>query len=127
VYPGIPHPVVILPGSQVKWLADPGENQLNALEMQMEPFSGDYTLLDASVVRNPIQASLIRRQLTRSLGTLVPDIQDELRYAFDKVWGCDSENWVNVEAMSTMEHILSRAANRVIVGLPLCEQMRSFS
>jgi hypothetical protein len=60
VYPGIPHPVVILPGSQVKWLADPGENQLNALEMQMEPFSGDYTLLDASVVKNPIQASLIR-------------------------------------------------------------------
>lgn len=89
--------------------------------MQIENMQADWTLLDKSMARNPIQAIIVRRDLTRSLGALIPDIEDELSVVVDESLGTDTENWKEVEGFKAAAHIVARTSNRVFVGLPLCK------
>jgi len=76
VLPGFDHSMVLVPVSQVKWIVDQAEHVLNANEMQREVLQTDYTLLDSTLARNPIHELVVRRDLTRYLGALIPDIED---------------------------------------------------
>jgi hypothetical protein len=88
--------------------------------MQTEILQSDWTLLDPSIARNPVHLMVIRRDLTRSLGMLLPDIDDELKLAVDECWGKDTKNWVDVEVFKPMMKVVSRTSSRAFVGLPLC-------
>jgi hypothetical protein len=81
----------------------------------------DYVLLDPKMARNPIQEVIVRRHLTRSLGSLISEIEEELAVGVTRYWGHDTENWAEVEVFSTMNKVVARASNRIFVGLPLCE------
>jgi len=120
VLPGFDHSMVLVPVSQVKWIVDQAEHVLNANEMQREVLQTDYTLLDSTLARNPIHELVVRRDLTRYLGALIPDIEDELKVGVDELWGKDTEKWTDVVVFSTMMKIVARTSNRLFVGLPLC-------
>jgi hypothetical protein len=105
----------------VKWIADQGDHVLNAGAMQRLNLQADHTFLDPSLARNPIHENTIRRELTRYLGSLIPQIEDELRVSVTECWGSDTENWNEVGVFSTMIKIVARTSNRVFVGLPLCK------
>ncbi len=104
----------------MKWIVDQGENVLNTAAMQREVLQADWTLLDPNMARNPIQEAIVKRNLTRSLGSLISDIEDEINMSIDEYWGCDTENWVDIGAFQTMNKVISRTSNRVFVGAPLC-------
>jgi len=112
--------MVLVPVSQVKWITDQADHILNANEMQREVLQSDYTFLDSTLARNPIHDLVIRRDLTRYLGVLIPDIEEELNVGVDELWGKDTEKWSEVVVFSTMLKIVARTSNRVFVGLPLC-------
>ncbi|KUJ14117.1 cytochrome P450 [Mollisia scopiformis] len=111
---------ILVPGSQVKWITEQADNVLSAASMQIEVLQTDYTLLDPSMARNPIHETIVRRDLTRSLGALIPDIHEELNVAIDEYLGKDTENWVDISVFSDMQKIVARISNRIFVGLPLC-------
>jgi hypothetical protein len=121
VLPVIDGAHILIPGSQVKWIADQGDHILNAGAMQRLNLQAEHTFLDPSLARNPIHENTIRRELTRYLGSLIPQIEDELKVSVTECWGSDTENWNEVGVFSTMIKIVARTSNRVFVGLPLCE------
>jgi hypothetical protein len=123
VLPGFSNSMVLLPASQIKWIAEQADHVLNSNEMQREVLQSDYSLLDATLARNPIHELVVRRDLTRYLGGLIPDIEDELNTGVEELWGTDTENWSEVVVFSSVMQIVARTSNRVFVGLPLCTHL----
>ena len=98
-----------------------------------------YTIGRDPIV-NGYHVGIIKDKLTRTLGTILPDVIDELTAAVQEyipVQGDgtsdalaivafmiadddDFPEWVTVNAMQTSQMVVARASNRVFVGLPLC-------
>ena len=125
ILPFLTHTLVLVPSSEVKWIIDQPEHVLNVKEMQKDSLQTDYSLLDPEMADRPIHESTIRRQLTRSLGTLIPQIMEELQVGVDKFWGFETEEWKEVVPFEDCLSIVSRATNRIFVGLPLCKSLTS--
>ncbi|PCH34176.1 cytochrome P450 [Wolfiporia cocos MD-104 SS10] len=69
---------------------------------------------------HPIHIGVIRGPLTRNLGLLFADVVDEIKVAFSDVINPQGDDWIEVPVLATMAQVVSRASNRVFVGLPLC-------
>lgn len=119
--PGIDAHSVIIPGADIKWLLDQPDNVLSAQAMQRELIQSDHSFLDPDIARNTYQEVTIRRDLTRSIGDLIPDIEDELNLGADKYWGVDTHNWNEINVMDTVRKMVTRTSNRIFVGTSLCE------
>ncbi|OSX67134.1 hypothetical protein POSPLADRAFT_1164419 [Postia placenta MAD-698-R-SB12] len=80
-----------------------------------------YTIAP-DVNEHPIHTPVIRGPLTRNLGALFPDVVDEINVAFPELMppAAKRGDWVAVSVRDTMGRIVSRASNRIFVGLPLC-------
>lgn len=99
--------------------------------MQKDILQTDRTLLDASLAENPVHLAVIRKDLTRGIEALIPEMVDELQEAVDEIWGLGAsesekagsggDGWREVKVFDSMMGIISRGSNRVFVGLPLCE------
>ena len=89
---------------------------------------------------NPYHNEIVRSHLTRNLGTLYPEIRDEICLAFDEVLDLrdngefydfifvsitegGNSDWKSVPALSTIQKVVCRTSNRLFVGLPLCMQL----
>jgi hypothetical protein len=113
--------MVMIPKSQVKWIIDQADSVLSAAQAQRNILMLRYVLLDPAMAENPIHEVVIRRHMTRSLGSLVSEIEEELAVAVTQYWGHDTESWTDVKVFSTMTKVVARASNRIFVGLPLCK------
>jgi cytochrome P450 len=69
---------------------------------------------------NPYPIPIVRSQLTRNLGALCLEIRDEIATAFDDVLDLRGNEWKSVPALSSVQKVVCRTTNRVLVGLPLC-------
>ncbi|OCH95707.1 cytochrome P450 [Obba rivulosa] len=63
---------------------------------------------------------VIREKLSRNLGTLLPDVQDEIQHAFDHLIRTEGDEWTSVHVLPIMIQIVARASNRIFVGVPYC-------
>jgi hypothetical protein len=73
--------------------------------------------------------TVIRRDLTRQINACVPEVLDEIRYAFDKHFstGRDAgEEWKEVMVNDAVRRAVCGVANRIIVGLPVCRSEEYF-
>ncbi|TFK34046.1 cytochrome P450 [Crucibulum laeve] len=77
-----------------------------------------YTLGDR-ISDNPYHIPIVRSQLTRNLGKLVPELQNEVVVAFNETMPLDSER-KEIRVVDSFMQIVCRASNRAFVGLPLC-------
>ncbi|CCL98069.1 uncharacterized protein FIBRA_00063 [Fibroporia radiculosa] len=84
-----------------------------------ELFQTKYTIAP-NVQEHPIHLPVIRGPLTRNLNVVFGDVVDEIHTAFHDVVPVRDNEWIKVHAITTMAKIVSRASNRVFVGLPLC-------
>lgn len=121
VLPAIQGLTVLVPPSQIPWLLSQPEHVLNTKEVHRDSLEADYTMLNPEIVRHPVHEDVIRRDLTRQLGSLTMEIMEELGNGFDRYWGFDTENWKEACVYDNMMKIIARTSNRIIVGLPLCE------
>ncbi|KAG6885315.1 hypothetical protein C0993_003292 [Termitomyces sp. T159_Od127] len=62
---------------------------------------------------------VVRSSLTRNLVARFPDVQDEIRSAFEELIP-QTQEWIAIKAIPTIRKIVSRSSNRLFVGLPLC-------
>ncbi|PVH83978.1 putative Ent-kaurene oxidase [Cadophora sp. DSE1049] len=113
-------PEVILPMSQMEWLLHQPDNILSQNEVNRQFLQADYTMLHPRVVTDTVHDDVIRKELTKLLGEYTEDVQDEIDFAFRKVWGVNTNDWLEVPAYHTMLDVIGRISNRVLVGLPLC-------
>ncbi|KAF8736293.1 hypothetical protein AX14_000501 [Amanita brunnescens Koide BX004] len=69
---------------------------------------------------HPFHANVIRHPLTQNIRPKFADIQDEISTAFsDNVRSGNDNEWIKVNAYSTVTDIVCRTTNRMFVGLPL--------
>ncbi|KAL9124547.1 MAG: hypothetical protein Q9217_006135, partial [Psora testacea] len=111
--------MVVLPQPDIKWIMSQPSSILDADGPQTELLSGDHTF-DVPVLSNRDHIRALVRDLTRNLGSLTADIAQEIDYAFKGTWGQDTEKWTEINPYESIMEIVTRTANRVFVGLPLC-------
>ena len=64
---------------------------------------------------------MIKRDLSRSIGTLNNEIVEELDVFYNQFLGSDTSEWKEVRVWDCMIKSVVRSANRVFVGPDLCE------
>ncbi|EMD34612.1 hypothetical protein CERSUDRAFT_158140 [Gelatoporia subvermispora B] len=84
-----------------------------------ELLQSKYTL-GRQQIEDPYHVDVIREKLTRNLAILLPDVMDEIQHAFNEFISAESNEWIEVNALSVMAQIVARASNRIFVGLPHC-------
>ncbi|KAJ7203517.1 cytochrome P450 [Mycena pura] len=82
-------------------------------------FAADWTL-GPTFVTNDYHVKVIQSAMTRSITARFADIKDEIFCAFQDEVKISEDEWVAVPALSTVLKVISRASNRLFVGLPLC-------
>ncbi|KZT51547.1 hypothetical protein CALCODRAFT_132079 [Calocera cornea HHB12733] len=79
-----------------------------------------YTL-SPSTADDPSHIALLHKALSSSrVDKLLPEIFDEMEYAFDKVLALPETGAKTVKFYNTFLEIIVRINNRMLVGLPLC-------
>jgi hypothetical protein len=110
----------MLPGSEVKWIAEQPESVLNSTEAQRDALQTDYSFLDTTIAQHPVHYNIIKGTLQKEMDALIPEIVDEVEASVDQYFGTNAEDWTDFAVFDGMMKIISRATNRVIVGLPVC-------
>lgn len=77
----------------------------------------EYTI--GEHIKDPYHLYVIRKQLTKALPQLVPEMHAEIVDAFNELIPL-SNDWTGVKALETFREIICRASNRIFVGRPLC-------
>ncbi|KAF9237105.1 cytochrome P450 [Melanogaster broomeanus] len=123
------HWMVVVSGRQhLEELRKSPDEELSLQEATNEIFKTEYTL-GQDVHYNPYHVPIIRSQLTRNLGILYPEINDELVTTFeetldlkdDGIHQCErGTEWKSMPALHTVQKVVCRTSNRIFVGLPLC-------
>ncbi|TFK39583.1 cytochrome P450 [Crucibulum laeve] len=77
-----------------------------------------YTL-GAQITENDYHVPVVRNQLTKNLGTIFPELRDEIMASFQDVIP-PSDEWKKYSIRPSVLQIVGRTSNRTFVGLPLC-------
>ncbi|KAJ7049341.1 cytochrome P450 [Mycena amicta] len=113
---------VVVVGSQqlVHDLRSSRDEDLSAILGFGAIFAARWTL-GQSFVTNDYHTKVIQSSMTRSISERFGDIKDEVAVAFnDEIRFSGGEEWVTVPGLTTVLRVISRASNRLFVGLPLC-------
>ncbi|CAG8953717.1 hypothetical protein HYFRA_00006606 [Hymenoscyphus fraxineus] len=112
-------PRVVLPMSMFKEVIELPEEDMSFRELVHFMFDGKHTHLGENV---DALVSAIRIDLTKSIGGLMPILQDEARIAFATVMKDVKESWIAIPAQPYALQIVSRLSGRIFVGSELCRQ-----
>ncbi|KAF8488648.1 cytochrome P450 [Russula emetica] len=79
----------------------------------------DYTLqlLDAN---NEYHTDIIRTKLTRDVAGTFKEVHEELVMAMDDFIPTHEHNWVKIPILESLQRVICRTMNRILVGAPLC-------
>ncbi|KAF6809685.1 alpha-ketoglutarate dependent xanthine dioxygenase [Colletotrichum sojae] len=110
-------PIVILPHRLINRLKSAPESQLSADKEVCRRGLGQYTDLGTPM---PEMFNAIKVDLTRHVRDLVPVLQEEVAYAFDKSLDCDDgEEWKEVTAFTFIKRIVTILNAVAFVGRDL--------
>jgi len=94
------------------------EEHLSFADAINERAALQYTL-SKDLYMNPYHLDIISKKLTQRLTNVLPTVVDEITMAFDENTNIGSE-WTGVNNWNVMLKCISRASNRLYVGIPLC-------
>ena len=110
----------MVPPEYIKWVTEQPENILTAHKPLREMVGIPYLVPTMDAKHDMYIMDVIRKDVTRSLGTLQPDIIRDMRESVDRLFGTDTEKWREVPLYGTVQSILFKSSNRMFVGEPLC-------
>ncbi|KAE8454197.1 hypothetical protein EG329_005122 [Mollisiaceae sp. DMI_Dod_QoI] len=111
-------PLVILPISIINEVRNLPENKASFMKDVRRAFSSKYTGVgeEGSELVN-----VVKVDLTRHIASTLDDLQDEIRYGFDKEFGA-CEDWTPFSLYHKMTRIVALLSGRVFVGRPLSRE-----
>ncbi|KAF8204330.1 cytochrome P450 [Mycena galopus ATCC 62051] len=69
----------------------------------------------------PYQAAVVRTDITRAIGSFVPEVLEETRLSMSEAFSFPSgEKSTTIPLFHTMTHLVARISNRVMLGTLLC-------
>ncbi|KAI6014568.1 hypothetical protein PISMIDRAFT_6861 [Pisolithus microcarpus 441] len=95
------------------------DDQLSAVEGTNDFFKIAF-IMGHRVANDPYHFAIIKMQLNRKLATLCPIIEDEISATLSEMFSSQDDEWRPVVVLTTIRKVVSRAGNRIFVGLPLC-------
>ncbi|WYZ46838.1 hypothetical protein EsH8_IX_001063 [Colletotrichum jinshuiense] len=116
--------LVFLPVREIQWLADQPGSTVSAHELFADFLETDYTIPGSKLAHDSLHVHLISTKLTRETGNLIPIMYDENQRSVDGLWGMDSHEWNEIDAMPTVQHMIAQVVGRVFFGAPLCRNKR---
>lgn len=110
----------MIPPELIKWFSEQPESTLAAHRPLRETVGIPYLIPTMDMKHDMYIIDIVRKEMTRSLGKLQPDIFRDLKGSIDSLFGTDPEDWRCIPLYETLEEILFKSSNRVFVGSPLC-------
>jgi hypothetical protein len=80
-----------------------------------------HTMLHPRVIEDMVHIGVIRNELSKQLGEVIHDVNDEVNFALRKSWGENTKEWTEVCVYDSVLEIITRVSLRVLVGLLLCK------
>ncbi|TFK88883.1 cytochrome P450 [Polyporus arcularius HHB13444] len=111
--------VVVSGPKMVDELRKRPDEEMSFIEGVEETLHTRFTL-GREPLDDPFHVDIIKDKLMKSLTAVLPDVIDELRVAVPDYIHTKEDEWTTVNTMQTTLKIVSRASNRVFVGLPVC-------
>ncbi|PNH37223.1 hypothetical protein VD0004_g9565 [Verticillium dahliae] len=111
---------VILPPSALRWMLSLPDNSISSSHAFVELDQLTYTLGEDRLLVDSWNALVAKRDMNAVLEKVAAVLNDELRVAFDEQFGTDTEIWREVDLNKAMPLVISQAAGRYTMGLPLC-------
>ncbi len=78
-------------------------------------------MLHPRAVSDTVHLDVIQKEMTKQLGQVIDDVNDELDFAMRKVWGTNTTDWNEVCVYGSILEIIGRLSLRVLAGLSLCK------
>ncbi|KAJ8088075.1 hypothetical protein PM082_013626 [Marasmius tenuissimus] len=92
---------------------------LSAMDTVENLLKMKYTVSPRSMI-NPYHVQVVRTPLTQNINARLNDVHDEIVTAFNDHIPV-KDDWIECYGHATVLKIVVRAANRLLVGLPLCK------
>ena len=103
-------------------MAEVPDSILSERAVQDEKFAVKYLMNPIKPEHAQAIFSAVRQDLTRNLGRTQPALFETMRQSLDAAWGRDATSWNEVNLFETLEDVIFRASNSILVGSPLCHE-----
>nr|GAT51170.1 predicted protein [Mycena chlorophos] len=112
-------PQILLPPSMATWLSMQPEHLLSF------PVQFKYTVGHPHILNNDMVELLIKRELTKTVGTLNEEIIEEIIKSTDDLYGGSETagEWRERYVFDSLARAVGRVVSRVFVGAELCSNM----
>ncbi|KUI70346.1 Ent-kaurene oxidase [Cytospora mali] len=111
---------IILPTSSMRWALSQPDEVMSVGDAFAEIDGAYYGLGTEKPIIDGWQGMLVKKDMNAVLENIVQAMNDELGVAFDEYLGTDTESWTEIDLLAVVRKIVSQAASRFTVGLPLC-------
>ncbi|KAG2412462.1 hypothetical protein HFD88_010019 [Aspergillus terreus] len=111
---------IVLPQSAMRDIMARPEKELSHADAVLELVQLKYSLGHEKYKADPWPCMLVKSDINSKLEAVCDGMNEELKYAFDKYVGCDTESWKEVDLLETIRMVIMAAASRFTVGFPLC-------
>ncbi|KAL6852475.1 hypothetical protein ACO1O0_007020 [Amphichorda felina] len=111
-------PIVVLPIKIQDEVRNQPESKVSFTKEHRRNFFAQYTGIGD---HRPEMIQAVRVDLTRHIASTLPDLQDEVRYGFDKEFG-PCKDWTPFPLYFKVLRIVALMSGRVFVGRPLSRQ-----
>ncbi|KAK4031299.1 cytochrome P450 [Parachaetomium inaequale] len=109
---------LVIPDKFIEELKNLPDTQISFKEELLDRFMGKYTKLDA-VRGTTIHRDIVRFQLTKSLGNLLPQMKEEAQLALDNaLGGCNSKEFTPIKASSMVFAAIGQITSRRVIDDP---------
>jgi hypothetical protein len=105
----------------MKWLNGQKTSVLSQGAVNVEFLGADYTMLHPKIIQELVHEPFIKGVLNQHIDYLAPAMTEETEFALEQEWGTDTEDWKDIVLFESISRIITRTANRSLVGLPLCK------
>lgn len=112
---------MILPASQLDWILQQPDNVLDQDKVNRRFLQAQHTMLHPRIMEDAVHIGVIRNEMTKKLGLITDDVNDEVDFAFRKSWGVNTKEWTEITVYEAVLEIIGRVSLRALVGLPLCK------
>ncbi|KAJ7025237.1 cytochrome P450 [Mycena alexandri] len=115
-------PQIVVPPSMGPWIAAIPDDILNAKDCTYDNVQFKYTVGHPEILQNDMIDLLIKRELTRTTGTMNNELVAEIDDSLESMFGSDGL-WRKVGVFDCLTRTVGRVSSRVFVGPELCSNM----
>ena len=103
-------------------MAEVPDSMLSARAVHDEKLAVKYLMNPIKPEHAQAISIAVRQDLTRNLGKTQPAIFETMRQSLDAAWSRDATSWSEVTLFETLQDVIFRATNCILVGSPLCHE-----